>query len=255
MAIQFPSNPQINDTTEQAGIIYLWNGDSWEVVPKAITFEDVGGDTVFLNHGAEIINDPVSGLVLNGPDVVVTGDLYVTGDAYISPDSLYVGNTHLFDDPISGLVVSGQGLVVSGGQITVDNKSLSSTISEFTHDGSLFPSDIKEITQALEFSHSDNTIDELSATGHFISGLFGEAFADEVRLTITSRTGGSASTTNQGLIYLKGDSASIQANPLPGYSFDTWSGSNTADITDPSLSTTTVLMDKDQYITAYFKKN
>lgn len=255
MAIQFPSNPQINDTTEQAGIIYLWNGNSWEVVPKAITFEDVGGDTVFLNNGAEIINDPVSGLVLNGPDVVVTGDLYVTGDAYVSPDSLYIGDSHLLDDPISGLVVSGKGLVVSGGQITVDNKSLSSTISEFTHDASLFPSDIQEITQALEFSHSDNAIDEFSATGHFISGLFGESFADEVKLTITARTGGSASTINQGHIYLKGDSADIGANPLPGYSFDTWSGSNTTDIADSTSATTTVLMNKDQYVTAYFKKN
>lgn len=255
MAIQFPSNPQINDTTVQAGITYLWNGASWEVVPEPITFSDVGGDTVFLEHGAEIINDPVSGLVLDGPDVIVTGDFYVTGDAYISPDSLHVGQTHLFDDPISGLVVSGQGLVVSGGQITIDNKSLSSSISEFTHEGSLFPADIKEVSQALEFSHSDNTIDELSATGYFISGLFGESFADEVRLTITSRTGGSASTVNQGLIYLKGDIASIEANPLPGYSFDTWSGSHVADITDASLSTTTVLMDKDQYVTAYFKKN
>ena len=53
-------------------------------------------------------------------------------------------------------------------------------------------------------------------------------------------------------IYNPGSSVTISANPQPGYSFVTWSGTGP---TDPSSSTTTIEMSQDRNITAVFEQN
>lgn len=224
MAISFPNNPNINDTIIQAGITYLWNGVSWEVVPDAISFNDVGGNKISFDNGGEITSDPVSGIVLDGPNTVVSGTFSVNGE-----------------DVTSSIVGA----------------------TAFDHDETLFPASIQQKDEALEFIYSDLKLDEDELITHLSDGLAGTTFRDEVSITVTARTGGTASCTEVDAggdpvrIFDKtaGISAGITATNLAGYSFDHWSGSYPSDIADPTVSTTTVLMNKDQYVTAYFKKN
>ena len=261
MAIQFPNNPSVGDTITQAGINYLWNGVSWEVVPEIIEFSDIANiPTTLAGYG--IIDADVKGdLGVTGQstfieDVNISGDLYVTGKAYISPDSIHMGGSRISDHPTSGIVIDGSGLAVNG-ELYVGGENIYDAVQDaltFDHDETLFPSGVKTYDEALEYSTSQNHLDDV-LTGHFFSGLNGFNFSESFKLTVTSRQGGFASSTDPSSIYLLNDVANITANPLPGYSFDYWSGANYSDINDQFVNTTTVPMNKDQYVTAYFKKN
>ena len=261
MAIQFPNNPSVGDTVNQACISYQWNGASWEVVPEVLEFSDITNTPTTL-AGYGIIDADVKGdLGVTGQstfieDVKVSGDLYVTGKAYISPDSIHMGQSSISDHPVSGIFISGSGLAIDG-ELYVGGENIYDSVQNalvFDHDKTLFPIGVKTYDEALEYSQSQNHLDDI-LTGHFFSGLHGLSFSESFELTVTSRQGGFASSTDTSNIYLLNDMANITANPLPGYSFDHWSGANYTDIDNQFVDTTTVFMNKAQYVTAYFKKN
>ena len=68
-------------------------------------------------------------------------------------------------------------------------------------------------------------------------------------LTLNASTGGSANGSGQ---FDYGSSPTISATPSTGYSFGGWSGEGTS---DPSASSTTVLMNQDRMLTALFALN
>ena len=68
-------------------------------------------------------------------------------------------------------------------------------------------------------------------------------------LTLIASTGGSANGSGQ---FDYGSSPTISATPSTGYSFGGWSGEGTS---DPSASSTTVLMNQDRMLTALFALN
>ncbi|MEC8865698.1 MAG: InlB B-repeat-containing protein, partial [Verrucomicrobiota bacterium] len=119
---------------------------------------------------------------------------------------------------------------------------------------------------------SSPTISATPSTGYFFSGWDGEGVTDpnsasttvlmsEDRnltanfaiqshsLTLNASTGGSANGSGQ---FDYGSSPTINATPSTGYSFGGWSGEGTS---DPSASSTTVLMNQDRMLTALFALN
>lgn len=266
MAIQFPSNPSLNDTVSQAGRNYIWNGTSWDAVPDTISFNDLAAipDTL-IGHG--ISNTDVNGYLsvqgqsyFNG-DVRLNNDLYVTGDAYFNPDTIYIGGSSISDDPTSGIMIGGAGLAVEGdlrvqgvtiaNYITNEISQSSEADTAFIHDGSLYPDHVKTKDDALEYAlFSAQSLDDRMIE-HFNDGITGNQFYYEFRLITTARKGGLASVSDSSNLYLSGSTANISASALPGYSFNYWSGEN---ITDSLSSTTTVTMHGERLVTAYFTK-
>ena len=119
---------------------------------------------------------------------------------------------------------------------------------------------------------SSPTISATPSAGYFFSGWDGEGVTDpnsasttvlmsEDRnltanfaiqshsLTLNASTGGSANGSGQ---FDYGSSPTISATPSTGYSFGGWSGEGTS---DPSASSTTVLMNQDRMLTALFALN
>jgi len=266
MPIQFPSNPTLNQTVVQANRTYVFNGTSWDAVPDTISFSDLAGiPSTFAGYGVN--NGDLNGYLsvqgnsfFNG-DVKLNNDLYVTGDAYFNPNTVYMGSSSISDSSISGIMILGPGLAVEGDLmvkgITLDNYILneisqsSQSDTAFIHDGSLYPDYITTKDEALEYAlHSSQLLDD-RFLDYFNDGISGNNFTYNFKLTVTSRKGGFASITDSSNIYLSGDTANITANPIPGYSFENWSGEN---VFDTNSITTTVLMTGDNYVTAYFKK-
>ena len=73
MAIQFPSNPSVNDTHVVGGTTYTWNGTSWESSITSAAFDltgnvtgNVTGDVTGDVTGSVFAND--STLLINGLD-------------------------------------------------------------------------------------------------------------------------------------------------------------------------------------------
>jgi hypothetical protein len=266
MAIQFPSNPSLNDTVSQAGRNYVWNGTSWDAVPNAVSFNDLASTPNSL-IGYGISDSDVGGYLsvqgqsyFNG-DVKLNNDLYVTGAAYFSPHTIYIGGSSISDDPTDGITIGGAGLSVEG-DLTVQGVTIANYITNeisqsseadtaFTHDGSLYPGHIKTKDDALEYVlFSAQSLDNRMIE-HFNDGITGHQFEYEFRLVATARKGGLASVSDSSNLYLSGTTANISASALPGYSFDHWSGENLA---DSFSSTTTVTMNGERLVSAYFTK-
>lgn len=72
MAIQFPSNPNLLDTVTQAGITYQWNGASWEVVPEAISYNDIA-------DGVITLGDSTIQSIANQGITIESDGLYISG--------------------------------------------------------------------------------------------------------------------------------------------------------------------------------
>lgn len=99
MAINFPSNPSVNDTFTVDDKTFLWTGEYWRTLSSAVTFpgviKDADNDTkveVEQSADEDTIRFSVAGTEkasLDASGLTVTGDISVTGSYVgLSSDSI-----------------------------------------------------------------------------------------------------------------------------------------------------------------------
>ena len=66
MAINFPSNPSLNDSFTSGGVVFIWNGTSW----SSSTVPEISNDTTPRLGGD---------LNVDGNTILGTGDINLTG--------------------------------------------------------------------------------------------------------------------------------------------------------------------------------
>ena len=87
MALNFPNNPQLNETYPANGVIYVWDGTKW--TSKADTtglpiLPDEDGNVIITGtltvQGASITGNALTATDITADSADISGDLSVAGD-------------------------------------------------------------------------------------------------------------------------------------------------------------------------------
>ena len=176
MAIQFPSNPSVNDTYVVGGTTYTWNGSSWESSITSAAFDLTGN---------------VTGNVTGN----ITGD--VTGSVFADDSTLLVDGV---SGTINATALTGALPAIDGSALTgvvLDNTDLSGNFvgSVFADDSTLLVDGVNGTINAANLTGALPALDGSALTGILtdganISGNFtGSVFADDSTQIIDGITG------------------------------------------------------------------
>ena len=114
MAINFPSNPSLNDTFTSGGVVFIWNGSSW----SSSTVSEISNDaTPRLGGDLDVDGNTIEG----------TGDINLTGIVTATSanfsGNVSIGGTLTYEDVTNidsvGLITARSGVNVSAGGINV----------------------------------------------------------------------------------------------------------------------------------------
>ena len=114
MAINFPSNPSLNDSFTSGGVVFIWNGTSW----SSSTVPEISNDTTPRLGGD---------LNVDGNTILGTGDINLTGIVTATSanfsGNVSIGGTLTYEDVTNidsvGLITARSGINVSAGGINV----------------------------------------------------------------------------------------------------------------------------------------
>ena len=109
MAINFPSNPSLNDSFTSGGVVFIWNGTSW----SSSTVSEISSDTTPRLGGD---------LNVDGNTILGTGDINLTGIVTATSanfsGNVSIGGTLTYEDVTNidsvGLITARSGIDVTG---------------------------------------------------------------------------------------------------------------------------------------------
>ena len=109
MAINFPSNPSLNDSFTSGGVVFIWNGTSW----SSSTVPEISNDTTPRLGGD---------LNVDGNTILGTGDINLTGIVTATSanfsGNVSIGGTLTYEDVTNidsvGLITARSGIDVTG---------------------------------------------------------------------------------------------------------------------------------------------